>query len=214
MVSKFPLVFPGRQVQKRMFPYRKPTAYITLPCATALAWDLNSQSISQSTACTSVEFDRRQVHFVPLFRIPSRGRVDHDRSPSDLTVSDLRWSRPKQYFRPDRTFKMFSTVSNSTAVSHMESVHFAPPRRRVNHDRSPSDLNRVELELIFYQRVLPAKTNGRNNRTTIRLHWPIPVAVADPGGGHPGRVPPSALRKFFFMWKKLFHMLVLHLLDC
>ena len=24
---------------KRMFPYRKPTAYITLPCATALACD-------------------------------------------------------------------------------------------------------------------------------------------------------------------------------
>ena len=37
MVSKFPLVFPGPQVQKRMFPCRKPTSYITLPCATALA---------------------------------------------------------------------------------------------------------------------------------------------------------------------------------
>ena len=39
LVNKFPLVFPGRQVEKRMFPYRKPTAYITLPCATALACD-------------------------------------------------------------------------------------------------------------------------------------------------------------------------------
>ena len=39
MVLKFPVVFPGRQVEKRMFPYRKPTAYITLPCATALACD-------------------------------------------------------------------------------------------------------------------------------------------------------------------------------
>ena len=39
MVLKFPLVFPGRQVEKRMFPFRKPTAYITLPCATALACD-------------------------------------------------------------------------------------------------------------------------------------------------------------------------------
>ena len=33
------MAFPGRQVEKRMFPYRKPTAYITLPCATALACD-------------------------------------------------------------------------------------------------------------------------------------------------------------------------------
>ena len=30
MVLKFRLVFPGRQVEKRMFPIRKPTAY-TLP---------------------------------------------------------------------------------------------------------------------------------------------------------------------------------------
>ena len=46
MASKFPLSFPGRQVQKRMFPYRMPTAYITLPCATALAcdtsWDIRN----------------------------------------------------------------------------------------------------------------------------------------------------------------------------
>ena len=41
MVLKFPVASPGRQVEKRMFPYRKPTAYITLPCATALACDTN-----------------------------------------------------------------------------------------------------------------------------------------------------------------------------
>ena len=29
----------SRATEKRMFPYRKPTAYITLPCATALACD-------------------------------------------------------------------------------------------------------------------------------------------------------------------------------
>ena len=39
LVLKFLLVFPGRQVEKRMFPYRKPTAYMTSPCATALACD-------------------------------------------------------------------------------------------------------------------------------------------------------------------------------
>jgi len=39
MVSKFSLVFPGRQAEKRVFPFRKPTAYITVPCATALACD-------------------------------------------------------------------------------------------------------------------------------------------------------------------------------
>ena len=30
---------------KSMFPYRKPTAYITLPCATALACDNNSRLV-------------------------------------------------------------------------------------------------------------------------------------------------------------------------
>ena len=43
------------------------------------------QSISQSTAFTRVEFDCSQsVHFVPLFRIPSSQREDHDRSPSEI----------------------------------------------------------------------------------------------------------------------------------
>ena len=46
MASKFPLVFPGRQVQKRMFPYRKPTAFITLPCATALTCDGTINTVS------------------------------------------------------------------------------------------------------------------------------------------------------------------------
>ena len=40
MVLKCPMDFAGRQVEKRMFPYRKPTAYIALPCATALACDI------------------------------------------------------------------------------------------------------------------------------------------------------------------------------
>ena len=29
--------FPGQQVEKSIFPFRKPMAYITLPCATTLA---------------------------------------------------------------------------------------------------------------------------------------------------------------------------------
>ena len=37
--SKISIGFPGRQVEKRMFPCREPTAYITLPSATALACD-------------------------------------------------------------------------------------------------------------------------------------------------------------------------------
>ena len=39
MDLKFSVAFSGRQVEKRMFPYRKPTADITLPCPTALACD-------------------------------------------------------------------------------------------------------------------------------------------------------------------------------
>ena len=48
MVLKFPLVFPGRQVEKRMFPYRKSTAYITVPSATALACDAGFSESSNS----------------------------------------------------------------------------------------------------------------------------------------------------------------------
>ena len=44
MVWRFPLVLPGQQVEKRMFPYRKPTAYVTLPCATDLACDNSLRS--------------------------------------------------------------------------------------------------------------------------------------------------------------------------
>ena len=48
MIKKFPVAFPGRQVEKRMFPNRKPTAYKTLPCATALACDLCNRSIDST----------------------------------------------------------------------------------------------------------------------------------------------------------------------
>ena len=41
--SRIVIGFPGRQVEKRMFPNREPTAYITLPCATALACDLSTE---------------------------------------------------------------------------------------------------------------------------------------------------------------------------
>ena len=58
MVSKFPVAFPGRQVEKCTFPYRKPTAYITLPCATALACD-------QPIRTWTVEHDN--WHVVNLF---------------------------------------------------------------------------------------------------------------------------------------------------
>ena len=47
-LSKVSIVFSGRQVEKRMFPFRKPTAYITLPCATALACDLRVTPTSES----------------------------------------------------------------------------------------------------------------------------------------------------------------------
>ena len=50
MVDKFPTVFPGQQMEKRMFPHRK--AYTTLPCATALACDIHICVFSfQYNAC-------------------------------------------------------------------------------------------------------------------------------------------------------------------
>jgi hypothetical protein len=42
MVVKLSMVFPSRQVEKRMLPFSKPTANITLPRATALACDVFS----------------------------------------------------------------------------------------------------------------------------------------------------------------------------
>ena len=61
------------------------------------------------------------------------------------------------------------------SVNQTDSVHFVPPRRRVDHDCSPSDLDRVELELIFTREFFQPKRTVENNRTTIRLHWPISV---------------------------------------
>ena len=55
MVLKLTLVFPGRQVEKACFPIEKPTAYITLPCATALACDTNYKpSLLLNNVCLAV----------------------------------------------------------------------------------------------------------------------------------------------------------------
>ena len=74
MVIKFPLVFPGRQAEKRMFRYRKPTAYRTLSCATALAYDvfrellyLNYERVVGSIIETNTSIEAvRHYHFVLL----------------------------------------------------------------------------------------------------------------------------------------------------
>ena len=56
MVLQFSLVFPGQQVEKRMFPYRKPTAYITVPSATALACDSSYASQLHIYRTCSINF--------------------------------------------------------------------------------------------------------------------------------------------------------------
>jgi len=41
LVTKYSLVCPGREVENRIFPIEKHRAYITVPCATAMAFDYN-----------------------------------------------------------------------------------------------------------------------------------------------------------------------------
>ena len=115
-VKKFPLVYAGRQVEKRRFPFRKPTAYITLPCATALACDAwphgygNMLQNKHRIAC-----DRHKIKWMVLLTwkyyalsaisiqslivdAHTRNILRHDKCTQSVASSSLAWL-PKSEWR-------------------------------------------------------------------------------------------------------------------
>ena len=84
----FVMIFPGRHVEKRMFLYSKPTAHITLSCATALAYDNKWINFVHSHVCLHFNASADAIRppgFSELFASTAASR------PSKLTGNAKEW---------------------------------------------------------------------------------------------------------------------------